>query len=134
MTEVSESRQDLVDANNALYGENQELKRQLKAAGEHQELLEQRILSLEMGNHANAVRLGSKITEARAPREAREERLKHQNNEMRVMMNRLHRHLSVGNLQASIAEWAACNDWLSKNNIEPYTGSVPGYPWEQGYD
>lgn len=103
-----------------------------------------------MGQYERQSGLARKLNTARATGSQQDERLKHQNNEMRVMMNRLHRHLSaldrvfspmpdlgvvvMGSKEAvslAFAEWKACNDWLAANKIEPYLGTVPGYDGQQ---
>lgn len=93
-------------------------------------------------------RLARKLGVARATGDQQDERLKHQNNEMRVMMNRLHRNLNFlcnalafknssvpeqakEAAKAAMREWEACNNWLSANKIEPYLGPVPGYDGQQ---
>lgn len=96
--------------------------------------------------HGVASRLAGKLQTARAPVAAQIERYKHQNNEMRVFMSAIHRHLDdiVGAARISarqpevdsaavrkavdhaMTHWLAVNGWLSKNTIEPYTGNAPG--------
>ncbi len=101
--------------------------------------------------HQRAIQLWhGKIAEARANPDARIARLKHQNNEMRVFMSAVHRHLSgiariagvkphekidraalndaVNN---AMGHWNRVNDWLAANKIEPYLGTAPGVEAEK---